>query len=208
MEFNRRLLNLFSIMFLVLPALACRTVTNIILPNPSSPVPAGSGGDVGLSMDWLVTADELNSFSADIGIVEWKSIQDTPGQNRICRTFQGASWSVSPNEGMNCIFKAASGSSFESVIKSMFTDGQLVAGEQPVNSDLNMDGEFAVYAGNFPNGHGVYDLILYKDSLVYWSSVTLGMPAGETPAVLYESAAGVVDAFLENVININLAKSK
>ncbi|MCX6059203.1 MAG: hypothetical protein NTW69_13755 [Chloroflexi bacterium] len=208
MEHNPRSFKLLSIVLLILPALACQTITKAIMPNPAPPNPLANSGEVSLSMDWLVSTEELSPISTDIGIVEWKSIQDTPGENRVCRSFQGVSWSATPNEGMNCIFKATSGISFDGVIKSMFSDGQFVKGEQAVNSTLSMDGEFAIYAGNFPNGHAVFDLVLLKDNLIYWSSVTLGLPVGETPEGIYKSAPGVIDAFLANVVKINLEKRK
>ena len=215
---NRQSINLLAITFLILSAFACQTITKAVSPEPSTPEPvnnfdlpstepAVSGGDVSLSLDWLVTAEELNSFSTDIGIIEWKATEDTPGENRICRSFQGVSWSVTPNEGLNCIYTISAGSTFADVIDSMFSQGNLLEGSEPVNSTLNLDGEFAVYAGSYPNGHVVFDLIWMKDNLFYWSSVTLGTPAGETPLDVYQSAPEVIDAFLLNVVEINLKKS-
>jgi len=90
----------------------------------------------------------------------------------------------------------------------MYSQGNLLEGSEPVDTSLNLDGEFAVYAGSYPNGHAVFDLIWMKDNLFYWSSVTLGTPAGETPLAVYKSAPQVIDAFLEKVIEINLEKSK
>ncbi len=219
MRSNRQSINLLAITFLVLSAFACQTVTQAASPEPAtpkpvtnsdspSPEPTISGGDVSLSLDWLVTAEELNSFSTDIGIIEWKATEDTPGEKRICRSFQGVSWSVSPNEGLNCIYTISAGSTFADVIDSMFSQGNLLEGSEPVDTSLNLDGEFAVYAGSYPNGHAVFDLILMKDNLFYWSSVTLGTPAGETPAAVYQSAPQAIDAFLEKIIEINLEKRK
>lgn len=219
MRSNRQSINLLAITFLVLSAFACQTVTQAASPEPAtpkpvnnsaspSPVPTISGSDVSLSLDWLVTAEELNSFSTDIGIIEWKATEDTPGEKRICRSFQGVSWSVTPNEGLNCIYTITAGSTFEDVIDSMFSQGNLLEGSEPVNSTSNLDGEFAVYAGSYPNGHAVFDLIWMKDGLFYWSSVTLGTPAGETPAAVYQSASQAIDAFLEKMIEINLEKRK
>ena len=219
MRSNRQSINLLAITFLVLSAFACQAVTQAATPEPATPKPVNnsdspspepsiSGGDFSLSLDWLVTAEELNSFSTDIGINEWKATEDTPGEKRICRSFQGVSWSVTPNEGLNCIYTITAGSTFEDVIDSMFSQGNLLEGSEPVSSTLNLDGEFAVYAGNYPNGHAVFDLILMKDDLFYWSSVTLGTPAGETPAAVYQSAPQAIDAFLEKVIEINLEKRK
>jgi hypothetical protein len=200
--------NFLAITLLVISTFACQTVTKAFSPGQSTSAPVPNIGDANLSLDWLVTPDELNSISSDIGIAEWKTVQDSPGQNRICRTFQGASWSATPNEGLNCILKVSKGSSFANVIDSMFKDGKLLKGAQPVKSTLKLDGEFAVYAGDYPNGHGVFDLIFMKNNLVYWSSVTLGTPAGESPLTTYKSASKVIDAFLANVVKKNLEKSK
>jgi hypothetical protein len=208
MSHNRQLPTLLAITLLVISTFACQTVTKAFSPGQSSSAPASNSGDVSLALDWLATPDELNSFSTDIGIVEWQTTQDSPGQNRICRTFQGSSWSASPNEGLNCIFKVSKGSSFADVIDSMFKDGKLMAGAQPVKSTLNLDAEFAVYAGDYPNGHGVFDLILMKNNLVYWSSVTLGTAVGDTPLTTYESASEVIDTFLSKIVKINFEKSK
>ena len=216
---NRQSINLLAITFLVLSAFACQTVTQAASPEPATPKPVNnsaspspeptiSGGDVSLSLDWLVTAEELNSFSTEIGITEWKATEDTPGEKRICRSFQGVSWSVTPNEGLNCIYTITEGSTFADVIDSMFSQGNLLEGSEPVDTSLSLDGEFAVYAGSYPNGHAVFDLIWMKDGLFYWSSVTLGTPAGETPLAVYQSAPQVIDAFLEKIIEINLEKSK
>ena len=208
MSRNHQAHKLLAIAFLVISTLACQTIVKAISPGQPASDPASNGGEVNLSLDWLITADELNSFSTDIGIIEWKLTHDTPGENRICRTFQGVSWSATPNEGLNCIYKITPGSSFADIIDSMFSEGNLLEGAQPVNSTLNLDGEFAIYAGNYPNGHAVFDLIWMKDNLFYWSSVTLGTPAGETPLAVYQSAPEVIDAFLANVVKINLEKRK
>jgi hypothetical protein len=208
MSRNRQMPSLLAITLLVLSAFACQTVTKAFSSGQSSPPSVSNIGDVTLSLGWLITPDELNSISSDIGIVQWKTVQDSPGQNRICRTFQGASWSETPNEGLNCILKVTKGSSFADVIDSMFKDGKLMAGAQPVKSTLKLDGEFAVYAGDYPNGHGVFDLIWMKNNLVFWSSVTLGTPAGDTPLTTYTSNSKIIDTFLANVVTKNLEKSK
>ena len=200
---------LLSITLIILSSLACQTVVRAISPKASAPEPAPNTGDATLSMDWLVSADELNSLSTEIGIVEWKLVKEFPGENRICRSFQGASWSATPNEGMNCIFKAVPGTSLDGVIKSMFSDGNFLEGEQPVNTTLlNLEGEYAVYAGAYPTGHSVFDLVLLTNDLVYWSSVTLGTPAGESAASIHQSAPELIDTFLVSVINKNLDKTR
>ena len=201
-----RLSALFPLIVLIILSLACQTLTKAFSSDPGNSV---QNENKPLAMEWLVTADELNSFSADLGIVGWTVLQDTPGENRICRSFQGASWSAMPNEGLNCVFKVAEGASMQSVIDSMFNDGRLFAGAELVNSNLNLDGETALYAGNYPSGHAVFDLILVRGGLMYWSSVTLGRAPGETPQDIYQQpgASQILDAFLVKIITVNLDKS-
>jgi hypothetical protein len=56
-----------------------------------------------LNSDWLITEKDLNGFTDDIGIYNWQREEDLPGDYRICRSFSGVSWSVSPNVAANCI---------------------------------------------------------------------------------------------------------
>lgn len=167
-----------------------------------------NGNKTKLSLEWLVTADEINSFSKDIGVVQWELVDQFSGENAVRHTFKGTSWSSNPNEALNSINKIFPGSTFEDIIKSMFDSGNLFASAVPVKSSLNFDGDFAVYAGTFPNGHSVYDLLLVKNNLFYWASVSLGTPVGDTPESLYESNREAIDAFLSNLIMINLERSK
>ena len=201
-----RLYVLSPLIVLITLSLSCQTLTKAFSSDPGNSV---QNENEALAMEWLVTADELNSFSADLGIVGWTVLQDTPGENRICRSFQGASWSAIPNEGLNCVFKVAEGASMQSVIDSMFNDGRLFAGAELVNSNLNLDGETALYAGNYPSGHAVFDLILVRGGLMYWSSVTLGRAPGETAQDIYQQpgASQILDAFLVKIITINLDRS-
>ncbi|MCC7118887.1 MAG: hypothetical protein IT310_10220 [Anaerolineales bacterium] len=201
---------IFLLLFLLIAlSLACQTVTKAFSPNSgNAPSVPAQNIDAPLAMDWLVTADELNSFSTDVGIVGWSVIKDTPGENRICRSFQGASWSAVPNEGLNCIFKVAEGASLQSMVDSMFNDGQLFAGAEVVNSNVNLEGDSVLYAGQYPNGHAVFDLIFVRGNLMYWSSVTLGTRVGATPQATYQSASQIIDAFLVKIVTVNLDRSK
>jgi len=191
---------------------ASTSVAPALAPSPISSSPTETSGSNGniikLSPAWLVTADEINSLSKDIEVVQWELIDELAGENAIRHTFKGTSWSSNPNEALNSIIKISPGSTFEDVIKSLFDSGYLLAGAVPVKSSLSFDSDFAVYAGKFPNGHSVYDLLLVKQNLFYWASVSLGTPVGNTPESLYESNREVIDAFLSNLIMINLDRSK
>ena len=156
------------------------------------------------STERLITEAEINSISGDIGVMEWKLIDEFSGENALRNTFRGSSWSANPNEALNSIIKILPGSTFQDVITSMLESGLLFAGAVPVNSSLTFEDEFAVYASSAPNGHSSYDLLVSRDGLLFWASVTVGTPGGETPESIYNKNRDVVDAFLNAMITINL----
>jgi len=180
-------------------------------PSSIPPTPTAkpqSSNTSKLNLDWLLTADEINSISEDIGVVQWELVDVSPGENRICHSFNGQSWSANPNEALNCVFKIAPGSSFEDIVSSMLNSGQLFPDEKPLSTSLILEGDFGVFGGTYPNGHGVYDLLLVKNNLLYWVSVTLGRPVGKTTEDLYKENQKVIDTFLNDSITTNLEKSK
>jgi len=155
------------------------------------------------STERLITEAEINSISEDIGVEQWKLVDEFSGENALRNTFQGSSWSANPNEALNSIIKIHPGSTFQDVIASMLESGMLFAGAIPVNSSLTFEDEFAVYASSAPNGQASYDLLVSKDGLLYWASVTLGTSVGETPESMYNNNRDVVDAFLNAMLTIN-----
>ena len=156
------------------------------------------------SAERLITEAEINSISAEIGVVQWELIDEFSGENALRNTFRGSSWSANPNEALNSIIKILPGSTFQDVIASMLESGMLFAGAVPMNSSLTFEDEFAVYASSAPNGHSSYDLLVSRDGLLYWASVTVGTPGGETPESIYNKNRDVVDGFLNAIITINL----
>ena len=156
------------------------------------------------STDRLITEAEINSISGDIGVQQWKLVDEFSGENALRYTFRGSSWSANPNEALNSIIKIYPGSTFQDVITSMLDSGMLFAGAVPVNSSLTFEDEFAVYVSSAPNGQSSYDLLVSKDGLLYWASITLGTPGGETPESVYNNNRDVVDAFLKAMITINV----
>lgn len=159
-------------------------------------------------LEALVTAGELEPLSEVIGIVGWELVRETPGENRVCRTFQGYSWSAIPNEGMNCIYSIAPGTGVNDVGSSFLESGQLFPDEKPVASTLSIPYEHTIYVGTHSNGHTVIDLFVIKDGLLYWASVTVGTPAGVTPELNYQSYSEFIDQFLYEVVKVNLSKNQ
>jgi hypothetical protein len=176
--------------------------------TPTSTSIPVNGNQKNLSPKWLVTADEINSFSKDIGVIQWELIDESAGEYSIRNSFKGTSWSSSPNEALNIIKTIDPDTTFEDTIKWLFKSGNLLEGAVLLKSSLNFDGDFAVYAGTFPNGQSVYDLLVLKNNLLEWASVSLGTPVGNTPESLYESNQKAIDTFLNNLIMINLERSK
>ena len=184
------------------------TFTPSPIPPTSTAKPPPTSDASKLNIDWLATTEEINSFSEDIGIVQWKVIQEQPGKNSECRYFSGQSWSASPNLAFNCIYKIAPNSSFDNVIDSLFKNGILYPDEVPIESSLSFEGDFALYIGVLSNGQSAYDLLVSDGSLLYWGSVSVGTPVGESPKSLYESNQKVIDEFLKNIVVISITRSK
>lgn len=159
-------------------------------------------------LEALVNAGELEPLSQTLGIAAWTLAEETPGENRVCRTFQGQSWSATPNEFLNCIFIITPGTRVEDVGKDFLESGQLFPDEKPVTSTLNIPYEHIIYVGTHSNAHTVIDLFVLKDGLLYWSSVTVGTPLGVTPELNYQSYSSFIDEFLYDVVEINLSKNQ
>lgn len=160
-----------------------------------------------LNPDWLVTAADLNQLSDDIGIAQWFVTEDLPGQHRICRMFQGASWSATPNTAMNCVNRVNAGSSFDQVIESMVDAQILLSDDIELQPTLPHDHDFALYAHQAGNSHAVYDAFLLRDGLLFRASVTLGTPTGYTPETLFAQHDEIIETFLTDILTRNLARA-
>lgn len=189
--------------FYLMAAPASTSVSESITTNENTTTSSAAP-----SLDALITTSELESLSATLGIVGWEMVQETPGENRVCRTFQGYSWSAIPNEMMNCIYGITPGTTIDDVGNSFLESGQLFPDEKPVTSTLNIPYEHITYVGTHSNGHTVIDLFVIKDGLLYWSSVTVGTPAGVSPELNYQSYSEFIDQFLYEVVKVNLSKNQ
>ncbi len=163
--------------------------------------------DDSLQSDWLVTAAELSRLSDSIGIVQWQTTEDMPGQHRICRMFEGASWSVSPNSAMNCVNSADANSSFEQVIESMYEAGILYPTDVELEATLPHKHDFALYTHLADSGHTVYDAFLLSDGLLFRATVTVGTPLGATPETLFAEQGEVIEEFLTDILLHNIQRS-
>ena len=161
----------------------------------------------GLNPDWLTTAAELEQFSGNIGIVQWQVTEDMPGQNRICRMFEGKSWSATPNGAMNCANSVASESTFEEIIDSMYSAGVLYPSDTALQPTLTYNRDFALYTHMAGNGHSVYDAFMVSDDTLFRATVTVGTPLGYTNKTLFEEQGAVIEACLKDMLMLNLEKS-
>ena len=157
-------------------------------------------------LDWLVTTEELNAFTNEIGILQWELQEELPGQSRVCRMFTGVSWSANPNMSMNCVNSVTPGSTSEDIIESLY-DQQILYPTDIVLKPFVTDSNFALYAHMADNGHAIYDAFLIGDGVIFRASVGVGIPVGYTPEMLFDEQGEVIEAFLNNILLINLERS-
>jgi len=160
-----------------------------------------------LNPNWLTTATELNQISDNIGVIQWQVTEDMPGQNRICRIFQGESWSATPNTAMNGANSVTSESTFEEIIDSMYIAGILYPSDTVLQPVLTHNHDFALYTHMVENGHSVYDAFMVGDDVLFKVTVTLGTPLGYTNETLFEEQGEIIEAYLKDMLMLNLEKS-
>ncbi len=161
----------------------------------------------GLALDWLVTADDLEPFSDEIGIVQWKSVDEFEMVNRVCRAFNGLSWSANPNIATNCIFTVTPGTTFTDVIEWLNEMEMLSPEATILEPTVDYPGEYALYVGSTDYGHADFYAILFTNDLVYWSSVSLGVPLGYSREGVYIDSGEIIDTFLHNIFETNFERS-
>jgi hypothetical protein len=176
--------------------------TNTSIPT-KTPVPK-SDTATNLNLEWLVTEKEINAFTNDIEIFEWKLDEELPGNNRICRIFAGTSWSANANFTMNCINLITAGSTFEDVIASMYDANVLYSTDIQLKPILKYDYDFALYTHLIDNGHSVFDAFLVNNGLLYRASVSVGTPATYTPEKVFEAQGEIIETFLKNMLMFNV----
>jgi len=155
---------------------------------------------------WLVTAEDLNALSGDIGITNWKLDEELPGQARVCRMFAGESWSVNPNYAMNCVNELISGSTFADIVDSLYDQQILRPTDIALEPSFDYSGRFALYAQG-GEGPPFYDAFLVGDETLFRASVSVGLPVGYTPETLFEERGDVIEVLLNKLLLINLGRS-
>ena len=116
----------------------------------------------------LVTLEEVAASSVDVGIENWKLDQEEIGQARVCRYFFGQSWSASPNNATNCIWKSAPDATFTEVIQWLKDNKVTDPSATTLESSYDYGSDFALFAYMGSNGHSVYDAFLLKDTFSIW----------------------------------------
>lgn len=182
------------------------TPTSTLMPPTTTPV-LPTDTPTALDPEWLVTAEDINGFTDDIGIVQWKLEEEKLGQFRVCRIFFGESWSVNPNFSMNCVIWVTPGSTFEEIMASLYDVGILYPTDIALEPSLDYDRDFALYTHLADNGHCVYDAFLVSNEVFFWASVSVGTPVGYTPEMLFDEQGEVIETFLRSVLMINLERN-
>ena len=157
-----------------------------------------------LNPEWLVTEGEINEFTDEIGIIDWKLDEETVVDFKVCRSFNGMSWSANPNGAMNCIHKIPPGSTFEEVIALLYDAEILFPTDIELEPVLKYDHDFALYAYTAPNGHSFFTAFLVSNGLLFRAGVGLGTPIGNTSETIFDSEGEIIETFLKNILMINL----
>lgn len=178
-------------------------------PTSTSVTPTNEPSPPTLSLDWLLTVDEINSISDGIGVIQWELMDTKSDEYRVCHFFQGQSDSFNPNQALNCVYGIAPGTSFDDIVSRMHKAELFFPDEIPLPTSLKFADDFGVFGGTYPNGQLVYDLLLYKGDLLHWVGVTLGRYSNESIEDIYiKYTQEEIDTFLNNAITIHLEKSK
>ncbi|MCB8984943.1 MAG: tetratricopeptide repeat protein [Ardenticatenaceae bacterium] len=183
------------------------TTTPTPLPSPTPTTPSISSEP--FHLDYLVTAPQLNLLTQDMGIIEWQvEGADLEWENRLCRTFLGVSWSISPNVAINCIFKGAANVKMDQIVEWLFENEILYASAFPLEPTLVYDTEYVLYADQYDNGQSVFDGFLLGDGVLYWASISVGTPGGYTPQMVFDEFGKEIETLLHAIFMINLDQSE
>lgn len=182
--------------------------TNTAPPPTFTPSPTNEDQPIENEVQRLVTVEEVAALSVDVGVENWKLDQEEIGKARVCRYFFGQSWSASPNNATNCIWKSGPDVTFTEVVQWLKDNKVTDPSATTLESSYDYGSDFALFAYMGSNGQSVYDAFLLKDNLLYLASITLGTPVGYSPEKLFSENSNVIDAFLHDVLMNNLAKGK
>jgi hypothetical protein len=157
----------------------------------------------------LVNASQLNLLTWDIGIIEWQAEgADLEWKNRLCRSFSGVSWSVSPNVAINCIFKIDSNGDMDTAVQWLFDNEILYASAIPLEPSMTYDSEYVLYTDRYDNGHTVFDGFLMGNGVLYWASIDVGTPEGYTPEMIFANSGEEIEVLLHEMFMINMGRRK
>lgn len=192
------------------------TQTPTSTPSPSATPTETPTPEKQLMEDWLVTAEEINTFQEEIysgsgtadlfGIVEFELDDEFIGENTVYRVFMGQWWSANPDYTINRIITTVPGFTFEEVIDTLNEWEILDPSSVSIESAYNYKGDFALYATwNPDNGHSLYDAFLFANGFVYWAGWDTGTPVGYNAETRFDEN---IDTYLYKILMANLEKSE
>jgi len=185
---------------------ATESTTNT--PLQPTPTATPSRTDETLNPDWLITADDLNSFFNETSIVEWEvEGDDLLWNTRVCRNHLGWSWSSNQNLSINCILSVTPGATFESVVDGLYEQDIIRAEAVSLEPYHQYEDDIIIVSDRLDNGHTFYDMFLMRDNLLYWNSISVGTPPGYTSEMIFEEGGEGIETFLYDLTLINIGRS-
>ena len=182
------------------------TATSEPTETPSTPKNLSANSDP-FSLDRLVTASELDSFTEGLEIFAWEMDNKVEWEYRLCRSFLGASWSISPNIAVNCVFVWDPTPSLDEVAP-WFIDQEILSPTAiALEPSFNYEKGSLLYVDQYDNGQTYYDAFVIGDGVVYWASISVGTPGGYTPEDVTDAMGHDVEAALNDIAMVNLGQT-
>lgn len=193
------------------PELLTATTTPTKTPIPSTatlePSPIVTNTIVPINLldpAQLITAEDLNAITEELGIVEWQMDEEVLWEYRVCHNFTGASWSINPNHAINCVFLLDPNATFESTMATTREWEILGPNAIELESTLFHENNFALYTDMYEQAY--YDAFLMGDGVLYWTSLSIGVPGGYTPETLFAEIGTEIEAMIDAILQINLER--
>ena len=171
---------------------ATPTATATATPRPTAadtPAPAPTEtaaaservSESGLSLDWLIETAELEVLTEPLGIEAWELQSEIVWNYRVCLEYWGASWSIAPNNAINCAFTGDALTGLDHAVASMQSDtfGILPRDAVQMDSEIAAEHDFVIYA--WKDGQTFFDAFLLQDGVLFWVGVSVGTNVGFAP---------------------------
>ncbi len=154
--------------------------------------------------DYLITAEDLEELSADLGVVNWKLDEEQAGQ--YCREFTGEGDMMTRIPAGNCILEAGN-QTLPEIVAYFNETGAIKPAAVEIESKYEYEDDFALYR-NFDEsiGYAVYDAVVLREGVLYWAWIDFATGVFSRES-LFEDYGDAIDTFLHEILMRNFGES-